>query len=180
MTAEQYATLPATIEVRELRYWTRQRGFRTRVVTLVTTLLDADLYPLEETGGSLRAALGSGNQLRASQDHDADGRAALPDGPRRVEGAVHVRAGLQPGAAGDVSGGHANNTFRTIVSASSTRCAGWLSACEHRTELELLVNPHRPGRYEPRVKKRRPKQYGLMRQPRCQLRQQLATQKLPA
>ena len=48
MTAEQYTTVPATIEVRELRYWTRRRGFRTRVVTLVTSLLEADLYPLEE------------------------------------------------------------------------------------------------------------------------------------
>jgi len=25
----------------------------------------------------------------------------------------------------------------------------------------LVVNPHRPGRYEPRVKKRRPKNYRL-------------------
>ena len=57
----------------------------------------------------------------------------------------------------------------------------WLAAaCEQRTKLQLLVNPQRPARFEPRVKKRRPKQYGLMKLPRRQLRQQLATQKLPA
>ena len=32
--------------------------------------------------------------------------------------------------------------------------------------LQLRVNPHRPGRAEPRVKKRRPKQFDLMNQPR--------------
>ena len=33
--------------VRELRYRVSPRGFRTRSVTLVTTLLDAEAYPLE-------------------------------------------------------------------------------------------------------------------------------------
>lgn len=35
----------------------------------------------------------------------------------------------------------------------------------------LTVHPHRPGRLEPRVRKRRPKQYPLMNQPRDELRQ---------
>src|SRR5205085_10219248 len=48
MTDEQYAALPETIQLRELRYATRRRGFRTRLVTVVTTLLDAQAYPLEE------------------------------------------------------------------------------------------------------------------------------------
>jgi hypothetical protein len=47
MTADQYASLPEHLVVRELRYPVGQRGFRVRQVTLVTTLLDAELYPLE-------------------------------------------------------------------------------------------------------------------------------------
>ena len=35
---------------------------------------------------------------------------------------------------------------------------------------ELVANPHRPDRAEPRCKKRRPKQYDLMNKPRDQLR----------
>ena len=46
MTAEEYAALPERKVVRELRYPVGQPGFRTRGVTLVTTLLDAELYPL--------------------------------------------------------------------------------------------------------------------------------------
>jgi hypothetical protein len=37
----------------------------------------------------------------------------------------------------------------------------------------LKVNPRRRGRVEPRVKKRRPKQYDLMNKPRAVLRQML-------
>lgn len=37
----------------------------------------------------------------------------------------------------------------------------------------LLLNPCRPGRLEPRVKKRRPKKFPFMTQPRHLLRQQL-------
>ncbi len=40
--------MPETLEVRELRYVTRQRGHRTRVITLVTTLVDATVYPAGE------------------------------------------------------------------------------------------------------------------------------------
>ena len=45
MTPEQHAALPEAIRVRELRYRITRRGFRTRQVVLVTTLLDAHAYP---------------------------------------------------------------------------------------------------------------------------------------
>ncbi len=38
---------------------------------------------------------------------------------------------------------------------------------------DLWVNPLRPDRYEPRVRKRRPPEYSLMTQPRAKLRQAL-------
>jgi hypothetical protein len=44
--------------------------------------------------------------------------------------------------------------------------------------LQLIAHkpvPERPGRYEPRVKKRRPKAYPLMQQPRQVLRQNCCT-----
>ena len=46
IAAKQYAELPEYLVVRELRYPVERPGFRTKEVTLVTTLLDADLYPL--------------------------------------------------------------------------------------------------------------------------------------
>jgi hypothetical protein len=38
---------------------------------------------------------------------------------------------------------------------------------------ELKVNPNRPGRFEPRAVKRRPKQYDRLNQPREVLRKRL-------
>jgi hypothetical protein len=42
----------------------------------------------------------------------------------------------------------------------------------------LIVNPVRPHRVEPRVKKRRPKSFPLMIKPRQELRRQLLQQEL--
>jgi hypothetical protein len=51
MSAEEYAALPESIVVREMRYPTTGRGCRTAEVTVVTTLLDTDLYPAAALAG---------------------------------------------------------------------------------------------------------------------------------
>jgi hypothetical protein len=38
----------------------------------------------------------------------------------------------------------------------------------------LVVNPSRPGRFEPRVRKRRPKEFPVMKKPRRELRKELS------
>jgi len=48
LSQEEYATLPASLTLRELRYQVHQRGCRTKQVTLVTSLLDPQLYPAQE------------------------------------------------------------------------------------------------------------------------------------
>ena len=50
----------------------------------------------------------------------------------------------------------------------------WLQTAKPGDELpKLVVNPYRPNRLEPRVRKRRPKQYSLMNKPRRQLKKEL-------
>src|SRR5690606_15576745 len=49
----------------------------------------------------------------------------------------------------------------------------WLRTACAATDLELIVNPRRADRLEPRVLKRRMKEYDLMKQPRHELRQRL-------
>ena len=48
MTDEEFAALPPEIGVRELRHRVSKPGFRDRAITLVTTLLDPDIYPKAE------------------------------------------------------------------------------------------------------------------------------------
>ena len=50
----------------------------------------------------------------------------------------------------------------------------WLASATPGEPLpELIVNPSRRDRIEPRVRKRRPKEYPLMNKPRKQLRKEL-------
>ena len=50
----------------------------------------------------------------------------------------------------------------------------WLAtARDNELLITLVVNPHRPYRYEPRVRKRRPKPYPLMQNTRLELRKSL-------
>jgi hypothetical protein len=48
LSAEQWAAVPETLVVRILRLRVEKPGFRTRELTIVTTLLDAELYPAAE------------------------------------------------------------------------------------------------------------------------------------
>jgi Transposase DDE domain len=48
MSEKDFAALPDSLVVRELKYSIHSTGSRTREVCLVTTLLDADLYPKSE------------------------------------------------------------------------------------------------------------------------------------
>lgn len=48
MSEAEFAALPASLILRELRYQVLERGRRTKQVTLVTTLLDPEAYPAQE------------------------------------------------------------------------------------------------------------------------------------
>ena len=94
MTAEQYASLPEELIVRELRYRTGRAGFRVREVTLVTTLVDAELYPLVELAELYRKRWEVEGHLKAFEDHHEDGCLALRDGRRSEQGIADVRVGV--------------------------------------------------------------------------------------
>jgi hypothetical protein len=48
MDAETYAQVPQTLEVREIRRRVQEPGCRVQVLTLATTLRDADAYPADD------------------------------------------------------------------------------------------------------------------------------------
>ena len=76
-SAAEFAALPASLMLRMIRLEVAVRGFRTRRVILITTLLDQEL----SGGGSaraLRAALERRAPLSSAQNHPAPGHLALP------------------------------------------------------------------------------------------------------
>ena len=176
MTAEEYAELPATLVVRELRYTIRERGRRTRVVTLVTTLLDPEQYPAAELARlyglrwrvetdlkHLKQTLGM-DVLRCTTVEGVLKELTVFVLIYNLVRRVMCEAGRRQGVEAD-----------RISFIDAWR---WLRYAEPGEALaELVVNPERPGRVEPRVRKRRPKQFPLMKRPRDVLRKALMRQK---
>ena len=172
MSPEQFASLPQTIRVRELKLRIAEAHHRVREVTLVTTLLDGQRYPMREIGGLYR--------LRWQVEVD------LRD--------LKITLGL------DVLKGHkvdtvkkealvcvlVYNLVRLVMLKAAIRqrvspnrisfidALRWLQPSKPQAPLgDLVVNLQRIGRIEPRCLKRRPKEYDRMRRPRDELRKQL-------
>jgi hypothetical protein len=176
MSDAQYAALPATLTVRELRFTTRQRGRRTRVITLVTTLLDPELYPawaLADLYGQRWQAETNLRHLKTTMNMDVLHC-------HTVEGVFKELAMFAL----------AYNLVRLVMLQAARRqrvpldrisfidALRWLRTTAPGTPLPILAtNPHRPDRVEPRVRKRRPKEYPLMTKPRNQLRKALLRQR---
>jgi Transposase DDE domain len=172
MNASDYAALPETLAVRELRFRVGIPGCRVRSITIVTTLLDARRYPakvvarlyqrrwqIEVDFRHLKQTL----NMEVLHCQSVPGVVkellvfvAVYNLVRRVMVEAARRQGLEP---------------RRISFVDALR---WLrSAKSGHAMPTLLVIPERPIRFEPRVRKRRPKQYPLMKRPRAELKQEL-------
>jgi DDE family transposase len=179
LSAEAWAALPATIRIRELRYTIARPGFRVRTVRLVTTLLDPVRYPkskLAEAYGlrwTIETAFG---HLKTTMKMDVLRCQTV----RGIEKELTMFLLVY------------NLVRMTVLEASQRQgvppdrisfvdALRWLATAHPGDELpRLVVNPDRPGRVEPRVRKRRPKQFELMKQPRAILRQTLMAESLGA
>jgi hypothetical protein len=175
MTVEQYADLPETLTVRELRYRVGRPGFRTRWVTLVTTLSDAQEYPLEEladlyaTRWRVELYL---RHLKTTMNMDVL-KCKTVQGVLKEVTIYAIVYNLVRVVMGEASRRQGVDVERI----SFVDALRWLTDAEPGEALpKLVVNPCRPGRYEPRARKRRPKQYDLMNKPRAELHKLLLLQ----
>jgi len=172
MTRTQHDALPATLRVRELRYWLPAKGQRTRVVTIVTTLLDpvlypyaliAELYGIRWTVETHFAELKTTLKMRQVKCKTVEGV--------NKEWAVYclvynlVHAVMREAAA------RQQVQPRRISFLDTVR---WLLSAEPGEPLPaLVVNPDRPDRHEPRVIKDLKDTYRKMTKPRHILKQEL-------
>jgi hypothetical protein len=171
MEAEEYAKLPEEITVRELRYQIAVPGYRVREVTLVTTLLDAATY----SASALANLYYRRWQVELNFRHI---KISMKMDVLRCETVDGILKELAVFAL-------AYNLVRSVTVESArlqdvepdrvglVDAVRWLIGVEEADESVLVVNPSRPGRVDPRVVKRRPKQYMRMTKPRSVLRNQL-------
>jgi hypothetical protein len=175
LTRETLLALPDSLVLREVRYHLRTPGFRPRQITLVTTLLDpqvysvADLAELYRRRWQVETALA---HLKTTMQMDVLHCKTIPGVLKELTifAIVYnlVRMVMWPSA---------RLQHLSVERISFLDALRWLSAPSTGVPLgALLVNPIRPHRVEPRVKKRRPKPFPLMIKPRQALRQQLIPQ----
>lgn len=179
MEKTSYAALPENLLVRELRFLTPQRGHRTQVITLVTTLLDPAAYPavalaelylerwqIEVNFRHLKTTMG----LDILHCHTVAG--VLKEMYMFAIAYNLVRLVMLEAAR------HQQVPLGRISFMDALR---WLRDTRPNTPLtNLVINPARPDRVEPRVLKRRMKEYLLMKKPRDELRKLLLRKNVAA
>jgi hypothetical protein len=152
-------------------------GFRTRQITLVTTLLDAESYRVADLAELYRQRWQvetSLAHLKTTMQMDVLHGQTVPGMLRELTVFAIVYNLVRM-----VMCQSARLQHLGVERISFLDALRWLGAPSTGMPLgALIVNPVRPHRVEPRVKKRRPKSFPLMIKPRQELRQQLVQQEL--
>lgn len=172
MSRDEYDALPEQIEVREVRYRIKRSGFRTRTVILVTTLTDEQTYPEKE----IAELYGDRWQVEVEL---RDLKTSLGMDVLHCKTVEGVLKEIWMFAL-------VYNLVRLVMLQAAARQRtppdriSFTDALRHLRQFgltdlnrDLIVNPARPGRVEPRVIKRRMKKFPLMVHPRGKLRQAL-------
>lgn len=187
MSPNVYATLPGELTLREVRVHVIQKGFRSRQLVVVTTLLDAeeysspqisDLYRLRWQAElylrSLKTVLQM-DHLRCKNPHRVRNEFFMHllgyNLIRRVMALAALQSGARPWQVSFKGALQTLNTFLPLIRSGASLDA-WCDA------LLAAISSHavddRPDRYEPRLTKRRPKKYKHFREPRSNYKRRAA------
>lgn len=176
LTSEQWLALPQWLDVRIVSYNVSERGFRTQRVMIATTLLDAIAWP----DAKIAELYGHRWRIETCFDHLKTTMRMNVLKCQTVDGVMkRSRNGRLPG---DEIAAYllVYNLVRLAMLHAAARqkqsvwrisfidALRWLSV--RMMGLggvdRLIENPLRPGRHEPRVIRRRMKEYDLMTKPR--------------
>ena len=186
MSWQEYLHMPGGLVLREVRVRVPQRGFRTKQVVVVTTLLDCDRYPLQAIADLYRRRWEAELHLRSlkivlQMDHL---RCKTPHRVRnefymhltgynlirKLMAAAAAHAGVEPWT---ISFKGALKTIdRLLMLVTYVPIDVWCQTLLNVIATHEVGN--RPDRNEPRVLKRRGKTYSLMIKPRAEYKNRIA------
>jgi hypothetical protein len=189
MDEAEYDSIPDELEVRIVRIRVAIRGFRTRVLDVVTTLSDADIYTKNDLAALYRRRWEAELHLRSI-------KVVLGLDVLRCRTPALVRKELWMGLLGyDVIRGlmteaaraHGRVPHRVSFKGALQTLQAYEPALREGTRshrvwlwgilLESIARDevgHRPNRVEPRARKRRPKPYPLLMVPRDEAKEALS------
>lgn len=185
-TQEEYDALPATMTLRHVRLTVSARGHRTQTVTLVTTLLDPDLYSLQQLGElylqrwsvelhfrEIKITLGM-DVLRCQTPAMVEKEVMMHAVSYNLVRSLMQEAALRHHV--DLTRISFKGTVDTLRHWSASFDAMRGKPRKQQALLDSMFEiiakdlvPLRPGREEPRAKKRRPKNYHLLTKPRHEM-----------
>ena len=188
MDEETYATIPATLLLREIRFNVIEKGRRVETLTVVTTLIDPDVYTKEDIASLYGFRWNSELDIRSVKQSLGLDHVSCKS-PKMVRKELWTTL-------------LAYNLIRTTSAAAALlhdkqpRQISFTGTCQYvlatwesfptgagidiptycrslLAEIATCVVGNRPGRIEPRVLKRRRHRYPLMRKPRAELKAKL-------
>lgn len=185
-TVEEYAALPETLTLRMIRLKVTAPGFRTQSVVLVTTLLDEVAYPADEVrelyGRRWQVELHfqqikthlAMDVLRCKSPHLIEREVLMHQiAYNLVRSLMQRSAHLHQVPLGRIS---FKGTLDTLRHWSPLIAAAEQTPRQQQKLIDQMLGliagdpvPERPGRSEPRAKKRRGKNYQLLTKPRGQM-----------
>ncbi len=185
-----YATMPETLELRVIRYMIVENGFRTKELTVVTTLLDPTKYTLEEIAELYGFRWNVELDIRSIKQslNLSHLRCKSPEMVRREFWTTFLAYNLIRTTAASAASLHGKrprqisftSTCQYVLSAWENLSNGVVSRSAARKLCLVLLSQiascevaQRPGRLEPRVLKRRRHGYKLMQKPRHVLQAEL-------
>lgn len=187
MDQATYDTIPETLELREIRYNVIEPGFRTETVTIATTLLDEERYSKEDIAELYGFRWNVELDLRAIKQslNLVHVRCKSPEMVRKELWTTILGYNLIRTTAAAAAILHDKQPRQIsftatcqYVLASWMTCSGNLNSTNQveaacRQLLKQIAEcevANRPGRFEPRVIKRRRHHYKLMQEPRADLK----------
>jgi putative transposase len=189
MSEAEYAGIPETQTLREVRFHVAVPGRRTQTLTVITTLTDSNGYSKQDIAALYGFRWNVELDIRTIKqtlrlDHV---RCKTPDMVRRELWVTLLAYNLIRTVIATAAAVHGKQPRQLgFALACQTILASWMllstGSCSNARAMQtaLLGNiaanevANRPGRIEPRVLKRRRHRYPLMQRPRHELRAELA------
>jgi Transposase DDE domain len=192
MDRQTYEELPEFLTIRETRVHIEQAGFRTTTLVIATTLLDSEEVTQADLAQLYRARWNAELDLRSlKRTLQMDVlRCKTPELVRKeiwthilaynlvrtIMAQAAMKHGLEPRSVSFKGAIQTLAAFQPVIAIQGERD----STQRHCLYQQLLdaIAVHRvadrPDRYEPRLRKRRPKHYGFLRKPRLETKRDMA------
>jgi hypothetical protein len=185
----EWEALPDQMEMREIRCTIRRRGYRTRTVIIVTTLLDAELYSSQELTDLFAQRWHCELNLRSLKQSLGMRRlhCKTPAMARKelwtyllAYNLVRVRMAQAAALHGPLPRHLSFTAAKTHIHNFAFPMQAASEADHDRLETELLKAiatcrvGQRPGRKEPRAVKKRQQKYSYLTKPRTEARKRLS------